>query len=45
MNINQLTKKRQSGEKMTKKEETELWKKLRDKCDEVFSAWIRNRDK
>ena len=41
MNINQLMKK----DKLTKKEETYLWKKLVSKADEVFSKWIRERDK
>lgn len=31
-------------EKLTKKEETYLWKKLVSKADEVFSKWIRERD-
>ena len=30
---------------MTKKEIDYLWKKLIDKADQVFSQWIRNRDK
>ena len=45
MNINTLTKKYLAGEKLLKKEQDYLWKKLRDKCDVVFSKWIRNRDK
>jgi hypothetical protein len=34
-----------SWERLLKKEETRLWKYLRDKADTVFSIWIRNRDK
>jgi hypothetical protein len=45
MNINTLTKKYLAGEKLLKKEQDYLWKKLRDKADKVFSKWIRNRDK
>lgn len=45
MNITKLLQKYRSWEKMTKKEETELWQKLRDRCDQVFSVRIRNRDK
>lgn len=41
MNITQLLKK----EKLTKKEETYVWKKLIDKADQVFSIFIRTRDK
>jgi len=45
MNINTLTKKYLAGEKLLKKEQDYLWKKLRDMADKVFSKWIRNRDK
>lgn len=44
MNITKLLAKYHSWEKMTKKEETALWTKLRDKADKVFKAWIRKRD-
>jgi len=33
MNINTLTKKYLAGEKLLKKEQDYLWKKLRDKAD------------
>lgn len=45
MNITTLLKKRNNWEKLLKKEEVYLWKKLRDEADRVFSIWIRNRDK
>lgn len=34
-----------SWERLLKKEETKLRKQLRDKADQVFSIWIRNRDR
>ena len=43
MNIKKLLEKRKT-ERLLKKEETRLWKKLRDKADEVFSKFIRKRD-
>jgi len=45
MNITKLIAKWKSWDKMTKKEQDTLWKKLRDRCDQVFSVRIRNRDK
>ena len=45
MNITKLLKKYREWLKLTKKEETYLRKKLRDKLDQVFSVWIRTRDK
>lgn len=45
MNITKLLKKFNAWIKLLKKEESYLWKKLRDKCDQVFSVWIRNRDR
>lgn len=45
MNAGKLLKKYLAGEKMTKKEIDYLWKKCRDKADQIFSQWIRNRDK
>jgi len=45
MNASKLLKKYLAGEKMTKKEIDYLWKRCRDKADQVFSQWIRNRDK
>lgn len=44
-NVNQLTKRFLDWDKLTKKEENYLWKKLVAKADEVFSKWIRYRDK
>lgn len=45
MNLTTLLKKYNNWDKLLKKEESYLWKKLRDKADQVFSIWIRNRDK
>lgn len=45
MNITQLLKKHRLWEKLLKKEEVYLWKKLRDLADKYFSIWIRNRDR
>ena len=45
MNVTQLLKMYYSWVKLTKKNEIILWKKLRDKADQVFSLWIRERDK
>jgi hypothetical protein len=45
MNKTTLTKKFLSWERLLKKEESYLWKKLRDEADKVFSIRIRKRDK
>ena len=45
MNITKLLKKFNAWEKLLKKEEVYLWKKLRDLADKYFSIFIRNRDR
>lgn len=42
--MNRLLKKYLSWEKLLKKEESTLWKKLVEKADKLFSIFIRNRD-
>lgn len=45
MNIGSLLKKYYRWEKLLKKEESYMFKKLRDEADRVCSIFIRNRDK
>ena len=44
MNVTTLKKKFLANEKLLKKEEVYLWRKLANECDRVFSIFIRGRD-